>query len=144
MILRRRRTNWRLFSNWIFSTFWRNWKRILILSNDCVISYSSTFKKQTHCSEKKTFFFRQSSFIKYIVRKIYFRRIIVENSTTKKLKLESYRQLQKTFNQIYFLIYFCNDKILYIDIDAFKRREFEVMIYYFKSKIIRTIRNVTT
>ena len=43
-----------------------------------------------------------------------------------------YRQLQKFFNLINFLIYFSVSRKLYIDIDIFKRREFEIMIYYFK------------
>jgi hypothetical protein len=49
-------------------------------------------------------------------------------------KLKSYRLLQKTFNKTFFLIHFNFDCQLYIDIDAFKRREFEAMIYYFKTK----------
>ena len=97
---------------------------------DFVIFYA---QKANALQRRKTLLFRQSSFTKNIVRKTYFRRIVVENSTTKKLKF--YRQFQETFNQVFFLIHFCNDKILYIDIDAFKRREFEIMIYYFKSSV---------
>ena len=47
-------------------------------------------------------------------------------------KLESYRQLQKFFFNAEFLVHFDKNWILYIDIDAFKKRGFETMIYHFK------------
>ena len=31
-----------------------------------------------------------------------------------------------------FLIYFNRDRVFYINIDVFKQRDFEAMIYYFK------------
>ena len=79
---------------------------------------------------RKILFLRQFSFIKNFIRKIYFKRIVLNNFSTKKLKL--YKLLQKTFNLIFFLIHFNLKRILYINIDVFKRREFDAMIYHFK------------
>ena len=61
---------------------------------------------------------------------MFFRKIIIENFIVEKLK--SFRQLQKSFKQIIFLMYFFDEKILYVDIDVSKRRDFETMIYYLK------------
>ena len=46
--------------------------------------------------------------------------------------MNSYRQLQKFFSLVSFLIHFSINRKLYIDINAFKRREFEIMIYHIK------------
>ena len=40
--------------------------------------------------------------------------------------------ISKFFKQIIFLVYFFDEKILYVDIDVSKRREFEIMIYHLK------------
>ena len=87
-------------------------------------------QKTNALQRRKILFLRQFSSIKKIIRKIYFKKIVLNNFSTEKLK--SYRLLQKTFNKTFFLIYFNSKRIFYIDIDAFKRREFDVMIYHFK------------
>ena len=61
---------------------------------------------------------------------MFFKKNIIENFIVEKLKL--FRQLQKSFKRVIFLIYFFNKKILYVDIDASKRRDFETMIYHLK------------
>ena len=61
---------------------------------------------------------------------MFFKKIIIENFIVEKLK--SFRQFQKFFKQIIFLIHFFDEKILYVDIDVSKRREFEIMIYHLK------------
>lgn len=76
-------------------------------------------------------FLRQSSFNKKTIRKIYSKKTIMNNFLIEKLK--SYRFLQKTFNKISFLIYFNLKRQFYIDINVFKWREFDAMIYYFKT-----------
>ena len=43
--------------------------------------------------------------------------------------------MQKKIDRVEFLIYFNKNNIFYIDINVFKRRDFEIMIYYFKNKI---------
>ena len=55
----------------------------------------------------------------------------MENPTAE--EFESYRQFQKSFSQITFLIHFLNEKTFFIDIDAFKRRGFGTMVYHLKS-----------
>ena len=87
-------------------------------------------QKTNILQKKKRFFSVNFRLSKISFEKFIFRRIIVKNFIAKKLKF--YRQFQKTFDQIFFLIHFNNDRIFYIDIDVFKRREFEIMIYHFK------------
>ena len=79
---------------------------------------------------RKILFLRQCSSIKKFIRKIYFKKIVLNNFSTKKLKC--YKLLQKIFNRIFFLINFNSKQILYINIDVFKRRELNAMIYHFK------------
>ena len=80
--------------------------------------------------KRKTLLLRQFSFNKNVTRKIFFKKIIIENFIVEKLK--SFRQFQKFFKQIIFLIHFFDEKILYVDIDISKRRDFETIIYYLK------------
>ena len=80
--------------------------------------------------KRKTLLLRQFSFNKNVTRKIFFKKIIIENFIVEKLKL--FRQLQKSFKQIIFLMHFFDEKILYVDIDVSKRRDFETMIYHLK------------
>ena len=75
-------------------------------------------------------------FNKNNIRKIYFRRIILKHFNVEKLKF--YRQLQKSFNQISFLIHFFVNRILFINIDVFKQRDFEIMIYHLNFSIDST------
>ena len=44
-------------------------------------------------------------------------------------KFESYRQLQKLYFQVTFLIHFFNERTFYIDIDLSKNRGFGAMVY---------------
>ena len=76
----------------------------------------------------RLFFFNKKS-----IRKIYSQRIVIENFTNEKLKF--YRQLQKSFNQTIFLIHFFVNRILFTDIDVFKRRDFEIITYHLKSNV---------
>ena len=55
---------------------------------------------------------------------------MIDNFSIEKLKF--YRLLQKNFNKASFLMHFSSNRQFYIDIDVFKRREFETMIYHFK------------
>ena len=76
---------------------------------------------------------RQSLFNKKTIKKTYSHKIIINNFSDEKLKF--YRQLQEFFNQTIFLVHFFVDRVLFIDIDAFKRRDFDVVAYHLKSKI---------
>ena len=73
---------------------------------------------------------RMSSFNKERLRKIYSQRIVLKSSINEELVF--YRQLQKFFDRTDFLVHFDRSRTLYIDIDASKRRDFEVMIYHLK------------
>ena len=82
---------------------------------------------------RKILLLRFSSFNKNRVRKTYCQRTILKVFIEKKLKI--YRQLQKIFDRVKFLIHFDKKRTFYIDIDTFKQREFEIIIYHFKNKI---------
>ena len=92
--------------------------------------YFFIFKKQIRFNVAKFCFYDNFRLLKKLFEKNYFKRIVLNNFLTKKLKL--YKLLQKTFNKIFFLIYFNSKRVFYIDIDVFKQREFDVIIYYFK------------
>ena len=48
------------------------------------------------------------------------------------VKYKAYCQLQKAFRKINLLIYYNFTRIIYIDVNAFKRRDFDVIIYHLK------------
>ena len=93
-----------------------------------MVSCFGTHKKLMCCNG---FFLRHSTSNKSTSRKIFSRKTIVENPTAE--KFESYRQFQKSFSRVTFLINFFNESSLYIDIDASKKRGFGVMVYHLKS-----------
>ena len=74
-----------------------------------------------------------SFFNKNRFRKIYNHYIILNLFINDEFNL--YRLLQKIFEKVNFLIHFDRDRTLYIDIDIFKKRDFEVIIYYFKINV---------
>ena len=47
-------------------------------------------------------------------------------------ELNSYNRLQKVFRKIELLIHHDSTRITYINVDAFKRRDFEIVIYHLK------------
>ena len=51
-----------------------------------------------------------------------------------KAEIDFFNQLQSSFNRSIFLIHFDRIKILYIDIDASKKRDFDIIIYHVKRK----------
>ena len=42
--------------------------------------------------------------------------------------------MQNAFNRLMFLVYFNRIKVLYFDIDVFKKHDFDIMIYHIKRK----------
>ena len=101
--------------------------RLIDWLRDFILYYT---QKINVLQKRKTLLLRQFSFNKNVTRKIFFKKIIIENFIVEKLK--SFRQFQKFFKQIIFLIHFFDEKILYVDIDISKRRDFETIIYYLK------------
>lgn len=55
---------------------------------------------------------------------------MLKNFTNKKLNF--YRQVQNFFKRTSFLIHFDCNRVLYIDIDVSKQRDFKSIIYYLK------------
>ena len=62
--------------------------------------------------------------------KIFFQYVAIKKSS--KSKIVAYEALQIVFNQSIFLIHFNFDRILFIDVDASKKLEFDIVIYYVK------------
>ena len=69
-----------------------------------------------------------SSLNKNDVRKNYTFYIEIINSST--AELEFFRQLQTLFKALTFLVHYSKFRLLYIDINALKEQEFEVIIYH--------------
>ena len=88
-------------------------------------------QKVESLQRRKILLLRMSPSNKGRLRKIYSQRIVLKSSINE--ELDFYRQLQKFFDRIDFLVHFDRSRTLYIDIDASKRRDFEVMIYHLKS-----------
>ena len=89
-------------------------------------------QKVEFLQHRKVALLRLSSFNKNRQRKLYVNKTILKFFT--KAKLNSYRQLQKIFNKTKFLIHFDRNRVLYIDIDVLKRRNFDVIIYHLKNE----------
>ena len=87
-------------------------------------------QKANVLQRRKIFLLRQFSFNKKTIRKIYSKKTMINNFSIEKLKF--YRFLQKAFNKTLVLMHFNSNRQFYIDIDVFKRREFETMIYHLK------------
>ena len=62
----------------------------------------------------------------------YFKAAILHVITEK--KNETYQNLQAQFAQALFLIHFDNVQIFYIDIDTFKKCDFDIMLFHVKDK----------
>ena len=88
-------------------------------------------QKSNSLQKRKTMLLRNFSFSKSRQRKVYFASIVLQQSFAFELKF--YRQLQKTFNKASLLIHHDFTRVIYIDVDAFKRRDFGVIIYHLKN-----------
>ena len=62
----------------------------------------------------------------------YFKAAILHAITEKKNK--AYQNLQAQFAQALFLIHFDNVQTLYINIDAFKKCDFDIMLFHVKNE----------
>ena len=81
---------------------------------------------------RKTLLLRSSSANKKRQRKMYSIKTILKKSFESELKI--YRQLQKVFRKIILLIHHDFTRVTYINVDVFKRRGFEIVIYHLKSE----------
>ena len=80
---------------------------------------------------RKITLLRMSSSNKNKIKKVYNQKTIIEHSNSDELNF--YRQLQEFFVNVDFLVHFNHDRELYINVNAFKQRDFEAMIYHLKS-----------
>ena len=96
-------------------------------------------QKTNALQQKKTSLLRQFSFNKNAKRRVFFKQIIIDHSFVD--EFESYRQLQNAFFQISFLIHFVFNRQLYIDIDVFKRFNFEIVVYHLKIDCLNSIKS---
>ena len=79
---------------------------------------------------RKIIFLKISLSNKRRTRKLYSQRTIIDLLI--EAEVDFYRQIQEFFLYAIFLIYFDLKRVLYINIDAFKRRDFRAIIYYLK------------
>ena len=83
--------------------------------------------------KRKILLLRSSSTNKERQRKMYFAKIVLKKFI--ETEYEFYRQLQKVFRQISLLMYHDSTRIIYINVNVFKRRDFDVVIYHLKNEI---------
>ena len=74
--------------------------------------------------------FRNSSSNKKRQRKIYFIKTILKKFF--EIEIKFYNQLQKTFDKTKLLVHHDFTHFTCIDVNVFKRRDFDVVIYYLK------------
>ena len=65
-------------------------------------------------------------------RKIYNQRVVIKKSSINEIVV--YEAFQVVFNKSTFLVYFNLDKILFIDVDVFKKLKFDIVIYHVKNE----------
>ena len=74
----------------------------------------------------------RSTLLKKEFHTCYFKAAILHVITEK--KNETYQNLQAQFVQVLFLIHFDNVQTLYINIDAFKKCDFDIMLFHVKNE----------
>ena len=74
----------------------------------------------------------RSALLKKESHTCYFKTAILHVITKKKNK--TYQNLQAQFAQALFLIHFDNVQTLYINIDAFKKHSFDIMLFHIKDE----------
>ena len=73
----------------------------------------------------------KNAFIKKRIRKRHNLQIVVNDFIEKKLNF--FNQFQFFFNRAFFLMHFDFKRDFFIDIDVFKKKNFDVTIYYIKN-----------
>ncbi len=97
---------------------------------DYLRQYVAYYAQKTQILQDKKTKLLQNAFSKENFRQQHSRKTIVDNSSNAKINL--FNQFQSTFNRSIFLIHFEKIKILYINVNTLKKREFEVIMYYIK------------
>ena len=96
---------------------------------DYVITSNVTLKTKSF-QRRKTTLLRLFFVHKNNQRKIYNQRVTIKKSS--KNEIFVYETLQIVFNQSIFLLHFNFNKILFINVNTFKKLKFDIVIYYVK------------
>ena len=72
--------------------------------------------------------------IKDEIKKFFSNQILFDDFIFKKINF--FNQLQKAFSRTIYLVYFNKQRVLYINVNVFKR-EFKIVIYYFKINFVK-------
>ena len=122
-----------VIANFRFSYILKNLKKYLSFI-DWLRNYIAWYVQKFDVLQKrKTLLLRSSSTNKKRQRKMYFAKIVLKKFI--EIEYEFYRQLQKVFRQINLLMHHDLTRVIYINVDVFKRRDFDVVIYHLKKKI---------
>ena len=82
--------------------------------------------------QRKTVLLRQSFNNKSNQRKAFSQRTLIEQISSP--EIVAYETLQLTFNKSTFLVHFDRNRILFIDVNSFKKHNFGIVIYYAKNE----------
>lgn len=99
---------------------------------DWLRNYVSYYAQKTNALQQRKTRLLKRSLSKDRARKAYSQKTSIE--TFIDAELDSFNQLQEFFSRSSYLIHFDKTRELFIDVDASKKREFDVMIYHVKSK----------
>ena len=119
-------------------------KAILSLKFFLILKHLETYLKKTNYFRQYVLYYVQkfdnfqkrktrllkNVFFKNKSRQKYSFKTIVNNSFEK--KLDFFNQLQSIFNRFSFLIYFDRIKSFFLNINVFKKKEFEICVYHIK------------
>ena len=94
--------------------------------------YVTYYAQKTQAlQERKTRLLKKAS-IKNKSRQHHSRNTAIDDSFETEIDL--FNQLQFAFNRLIFLVHFDKTRTLYIDVDASKERDFEIMMYHVKTE----------
>ena len=94
--------------------------------------YVSYYAQKILSLQKRKIRLLRYAFIKEQSRQQHSRRISIDDSSSTEINV--FNQLQRFFSRFTFLIHFDKIKMLYIDIDVNKKRNYDVIIYHVKRK----------
>ena len=93
--------------------------------------YVSFYAHISESLQRRKTLLLKNEFKQRFQKKIFSKRTMLNETTNQ--KYEVYEQLQHIFNQSSFLIHFDSNKSIYIDVNASKRKNFDVMIFHVKN-----------
>ena len=93
--------------------------------------YIFYYAQKTNNFQRRKILLFKNAFIKKRIRKRHNLQIVVNDFIKKKLNF--FNQFQSIFNRAFFLMHFDFKRDFFIDIDVFKKRNFDVTIYYIKN-----------